>query len=133
MGFGDGGHSDRSGSVAPSKSCDSNRGSKGSRQTWRSKRLGPTLSLQSVKQKLTPLKPFGIHAETVTLSDPRDLTLENPPRPPLLRGRFGIDLTSIRRLIRHRRFDPKSMPNRPLRRAGRGGFEGGVQGGLCLN
>ena len=25
-----------------------------------------------------------------------------------------------------------SIPNRPLRRGGRGGFEGGVRGGLCL-
>ena len=29
-------------------------------------------------------------------------------------------------------FDPISMPNWPLRRGGRGGFEGGIGGGLCL-
>ena len=50
-----------------------------------------------------------------------------------LRGRFGIDST----LIRHRNrvksgnrcgINVESMPNRPLRRGGRGGFEGGVWG-----
>ena len=30
------------------------------------------------------------------------------------------------------RIDVESMPNRPLRRGRRGGFEGGVPGGLCL-
>ena len=65
----------------------------------------------------------------------------NPPRPPLVRGRSGTDLA----LIQHRfdidlgsnqEIDVESMLNRcqidPLTRGGRGGFEGGVWGGLCL-
>ena len=43
-------------------------------------------------------------------------------RLPLLRGQFGIDSTSISR------FDPFSMPHRPLRWGRRGGFEGGAWG-----
>ena len=43
----------------------------------------------------------------------------NPPRPPLLRGRFGIDSTSISwfdPISISNRCDVESMPNRPLRR-----------------
>ena len=57
----------------------------------------------------------------------------NPPRPPLLSGRFGIDSASIRHrfdilTLFRGRIDVESMLNRPLRRGGRGGFEGGVRG-----
>ena len=85
--------------------------------------------------RVRPLRraPYNRHRPPRTPASESD-----PPRPPLLRGRFGIDST----LIRHRnrvesgnrcRIDVKSMPNRPLRRGGRGGFKGGVRGGLCLN
>ena len=55
----------------------------------------------------------------------------NPPRPPLVRGRLGIDLTLIRHRFRVKsgtrcRINVKSMPSRPLTRGGRGGFEDGV-------
>ena len=69
------------------------------------------------------------------------------PRIHLALPSSGVDLASIQHrfdinstLIRHRfpdltpfrcRINVKSMPNRPLRRGGRGGFEGGVRG-LCL-
>ena len=37
----------------------------------------------------------------------------NPPRPPLLRGRFGIDLTSIRHRNRlNQEIDAETMSNR---------------------
>ena len=54
-------------------------------------------------------------------TDPLDLTLESAsPSPPQgqIWHRFDIDFL----------FDPISMPKRPLRRGGRGGFKGGVQG-----
>ena len=62
--------------------------------------------------------------------------LESPsPSPPQgsIWHRFNIDSTSIRHRNRVEsgnrcRIDVKSMPNRPLRRGGRGGFEGGVRG-----
>ena len=67
---------------------------------------------------------------------PPDPTLESTS-PSLPQGsiwhRFNIDST----LIRHRnrvksgnrcRIDVESMPNRPPRKGGRGGFEGGVRG-----
>ena len=59
----------------------------------------------------------------------------SPSNPPLLRGRFDINLTSIRHLIRHRFPDLThiSMPNQPLGRGGRGGFEGEVPGGSVPN
>ena len=53
-----------------------------------------------------------------------DFVRENSPRisAEAFSWRFGIDSTSISW------FDPISMPNRPLRRGGRGGFEGEVRG-----
>ena len=71
-------------------------------------------------------------------TDPPDPTLESAsPSPPQgsIWHRFSIDSTSIQ----HRfpdltlfrcRIDAESMPNRPLRRGGRGGFEGGVRGSV---
>ena len=41
---------------------------------------------------------------------------------PLLKGRFGIEIGS------NQEVDVESMLNGPLRRGGRGGFEGGVRG-----
>ena len=70
---------------------------------------------------------------------PPDPALESAspsPRQGLIWHRFNIDST----LIRHRfpdltlnrcRINVESMPNRPLTRGGRGGFEGGVWGGCA--
>ena len=50
----------------------------------------------------------------------------NPPRPPLP----GIEIGSNQEIdIEYQcEVDVESMPSRPLRRGGRGGFEGGVRG-----
>ena len=55
---------------------------------------------------------------------PPNPTPSNPPRPPRLRCRFGIEVGSNRC-----RIDVESMPNRRPRRGGRGGFEGERSGG----
>ena len=55
----------------------------------------------------------------------------NPPRPRLLRGRFGIE--SGNQMGSNQEIDVESMLNRPLRRGGRGGFEGEVRGGICAS
>ena len=54
----------------------------------------------------------------------------NPPRPPLLRGQFGIEIgSSDRKLMSNQcRIDAESMPNRHLKSGRRGGFEGEVWG-----
>ena len=53
----------------------------------------------------------------------------NPPHPPLS-GRFGIDNIGSNQeaMWNQCRIDVASMPNRPRRRGGRGGFKGEVQG-----
>ena len=56
-------------------------------------------------------------------------TPSTPSCPPLLRGRFGIEIGSNRKLMSNQ-CDVELMPNRPLRRGWRGGFEGEVRG-LC--
>ena len=63
---------------------------------------------------------------------PPDPTLESTsPSPP--QGRFGVEIRSNQESMSNQcRIDVKSMRNRPLTRARRGGFEGGVGGGLCL-
>ena len=53
------------------------------------------------------------------------------PRIRLALPSSGVDLASIRH--RFPDFDPSSMPNRPLRRGRRDGFEGGVQGPCAPN
>ena len=73
--------------------------------------------------------PMSVLVRGLLGTDPADLTLESA-LPSLPQGsiwhRFNIDSTSISWC------DPISMPNRPLKRGGRGGFEGGVRArGAC--